>query len=155
ENELVEPQDFFPGETKLLYTDYNDAADRRNWSSPGPDRNVWPFPVDPDSEVMTLDLTTGAITNESRSLDFEEAEGMFPDARVDVMESDRDVRKGAFGPIDIYALALDGTGRNVRRLTFFADEPNRKAHQPSVSPDGNHVVFVRGVVGDYGPVPDP
>ena len=47
--------------------------------------------------------------------------------------------------LDIYMLRLDGTGKDVRRLTHFTDTPGQKANNPVVSPDGCRVVFMKAV----------
>jgi TolB protein len=147
-----EPQDFFPGDTRLLWTEYT-SPDRRQFWEPGSGRTA--IPIDADGEGLGIDLASKAIVNYTNNTAFDEPEGMFPGGMYTLLESDRDTGEGAFGRIDLYVLELDGTGTHIRRLTEFANEPNRKAHQGVVSPDGRHVAMTKGVVGDFGPAPDP
>jgi hypothetical protein len=42
-------------------------------------------------------------------------------------------------------LRLDGSGRDVRRLTHFNDVPGEKATNPVVSPEGCRIAFMKGV----------
>ena len=69
------------------------------------------------TEVCRLDLATGAVTNESRAPDqYDEPEGIFPDGRFTCVESDRgnDAGNKGAGFVDIWKLALDGSGRSER-----------------------------------------
>jgi hypothetical protein len=61
------------------------------------------------------------------------------------MESSRHQEGGGVGDVDIYALRLGSDGRDVRRLTHFADEPGEKASNPVVSPEGCRIAFMKGV----------
>jgi hypothetical protein len=97
------------------------------------------------SETMGLDLRTGDIVNYSRRPDrYDEPEGIFPDGRRILVESSRhrhdykDFRN--FGPIDLYVLALNGSGDMVR-LTFFNDDERFKASQGVISDDGRFMAF--------------
>lgn len=49
--------------------------------------------------------------------------------------------------IDIYKLALDGSGK-MQRLTFFADYPGYKASNPVVSDYGRFIAFQFAKQGD-------
>jgi hypothetical protein len=92
------------------------------------------------TEVMGLNLDSGAVVNYSQAPDeFDEPEGIFPDGRHTLVESDRHNRKGADN-IDLYRLALDGSGR-MDRLTFFNEGGKFKASNPVVSDDGRFFAF--------------
>jgi hypothetical protein len=99
------------------------------------------------TEVMGLDLETGTITNYSRAPDeYDEPEGIFPDGRFTLVEYDRHNPKGS-QYIDLYKLALDGSGRS-QRLTYFNDDAGYKASNPVVSDDGRFMAFQMARVGD-------
>lgn len=98
------------------------------------------------TEVMGLNLDTGAVVNYSQAPDqFDEPEGIFPDGRHTLVESDRHSRKGPDN-IDLYRLALDGTAR-LDRLTFFNEGGRFKASNPVVSDDGRFMAFQAPHVG--------
>jgi len=99
------------------------------------------------TEVMGLDLETGKVTNYSNAADqYDEPEGIFPDGRYTLVECDRHSRKGT-SHIDLYKLALDGSGR-TKRLTYFSDYPGYKASNPVVSDDGRFIAFQFARSGD-------
>lgn len=92
------------------------------------------------TEVMGLDLRSGKVTNYSNAPNqYDEPEGIFPDGKHTLVECDRHDPKGS-SHIDLYKLALDGSGRS-ERLTFFNDYPGYKASNPVVSDDGRLVAF--------------
>lgn len=98
------------------------------------------------ASVMSLDLRTRRITNESRKPGtYNEAEGIFPGGEYTTVEADRQVdalggARGA-GNIDIWKLRLDGTGTDFVRLTHFNDYEGGKASNPVVSTDGRFMAF--------------
>lgn len=99
------------------------------------------------TDVMGVDLETGKVVNYSSAPDqYDEPEGIFPDGKHTLVECDRHGRKGS-GQIDLYKLALDGTGR-TERLTFFNDYPGYKASNPVVSDDGRFIAFQFARSGD-------
>ncbi len=99
------------------------------------------------TEVCGLDLRTGRIVNYSMAPDqYDEPEGIFPDGRHTLVECDKHSGKGVES-IDLYKLALDGSGR-TQRLTFFADYPGYKASNPVVSDDGRFIAFQVAKSGD-------
>lgn len=99
------------------------------------------------TEVMGLHLETGKVTNYSNAPDqYDEPEGIFPDGKHTLVECDAHSRKGS-GHIDLYKLALDGSGR-AERLTFFNQYPGYKASNPVVSDDGRFIAFQYARVGD-------
>lgn len=88
------------------------------------------------TEVMLLNLETGKITNMSNAPnEYDEPEGIYPDGKFTLVESDK-----ATGAVDIYKLALDGSGK-MKRLTFFSDYEGYKSSNPVVSDDGRYMAF--------------
>jgi hypothetical protein len=99
------------------------------------------------TEVMGLDLETGRVTNYSQAPDqYDEPEGIFPDGRHTLVECDKHNPRGIHH-IDIYKLALDGSG-NTERITHFSDYPGYKASNPVVSDDGGYIAFQFARRGD-------
>jgi hypothetical protein len=98
-------------------------------------------------DVFGLDIATGKFVNYSNSPKiYDEPEGIFPDGKYTCVECDRHNPKGN-QYIDIYKLALDGSGL-MERLTHFADYPGYKASNPVVSDDGKFIAFQYGKKGD-------
>jgi hypothetical protein len=96
--------------------------------------------VDYVAEVMTVDIETGKVVNHTNSPPgYDEPEGIFPDGKFTLVESDKHNLKGPKF-IDIYKLALDGSGK-MERLTYFADYPGYQATNPVVSDDGRYMAF--------------
>lgn len=92
------------------------------------------------TDVCGIDLATGAVTEYSKAPNqYDEPEGIFPDGKSTLVESDRQNRQGP-GHVDIWKLALDGSGK-MERLTFFSDYPGYKASNPVVSDDGRYMAF--------------
>jgi GH43 family beta-xylosidase len=121
----IEPQDFFNDDTKMTFTCYE--------------------PNDLGS-VMTLDLKTGAATNQTKNPGtYNECEGIFPGGEYSCVEADRQCDwlggKRGSGNIDIWKLKLDGTGKNFERLTNFNDFEGGKASNPVISTDGRYMCF--------------
>ena len=103
------------------------------------------------SEVMGLDIATGKVVNYSKAPNqYDEPEGIFPDGKYTLVECDKHNLKGTSN-IDIYKLALDGSGR-TERLTFFADYPGYKSSNPVVSDDGRYMAFQYAKKGDWAGV---
>jgi len=99
------------------------------------------------TEVMGLEIATGKVTNYSKAPDqYDEPEGIFPDGKHTLVECDHHDPKGS-KYIDLYKLALDGSGE-AERLTFFNTYPGYKASNPVVSDDGRHIAFQYARVGD-------
>lgn len=118
--QIIEAQDFLPGDSGITFARYT-----------------------PSYEVMSIDLETGEVINHSRSPATEEPEGLFPDGNFTLMECDRHAGKRGDMDLDIYMLKLDGTGKDVRRLTYFTDTPGEKASNPVVSPEGCRIAFMK------------
>jgi hypothetical protein len=92
------------------------------------------------TEVCGVDLVTRKVTNYSQAPDvYDEPEGIFPDGAHTLVECDRHNRKGS-GHVDVWKLALDGSGR-TERLTSFSEFSGYKASNPVVSDDGSSIAF--------------
>ncbi len=103
------------------------------------------------TEVMGVDLKTGKVTNYSNAPNqYDEPEGIFPDGKFTCVECDRHNPKGS-QYIDIYKLALDGSGA-LQRLTYFNEGGKWKASNPVVSDDGRYMAFQAARVGDVAGV---
>ncbi|MCZ6792651.1 MAG: hypothetical protein O7J95_03450 [Planctomycetota bacterium] len=99
------------------------------------------------TEVMGVHFETGKVTNYSRAPgQLDEPEGIFPDGKHTLVECDAH-DPGGSQHIDIYKLALDGSGKS-ERITHFNDTPGYKASNPVVSDDGRYVAFQYAKVGD-------
>ena len=124
----METQSFRPpDERELIYSAYAIAGDK--------------------CDVCGVDLATKKITKYTDSPEeYDEPEGMFPDGRATLVECDRQNHQGP-GHIDLWKLALDGSGQ-YERLTFFSDYPGYKASNPVVSDDGRFIAFQMGKAGD-------
>jgi len=102
-------------------------------------------------EVAGLDIETGKVVNCSKAPNrYDEPEGIFPDGKYTLVECDKHNLKGTSN-IDIYKLAMDGSGR-TERLTFFADYPGYKSSNPAVSDDGRYMAFQYAKKGDWAGV---
>lgn len=121
----VEAQDFYDKDTKLIFFCYisNGAFD-----------------------VKGVDLATSKVTwFTSTTNAFNEPEGIFPGGKYTTVEMDRQCdwlggSRGS-GNLDIWKLKLDGTGKNLERLTHFNDYEGGKAANPVVSTDGKFMAF--------------
>ena len=92
------------------------------------------------TDVCGIDLITKKVVNYSNAPNqYDEPEGIYPDGKFTLVESDRQNRKGS-GFVDLWKLKLDGSGL-AERLTFFSDYPGYKASNPAVSDDGRFIAF--------------
>jgi hypothetical protein len=99
------------------------------------------------TEVAGLDILTGKVVNYSKAPNqYDEPEGIFPDGKHTLVECDKHNLKGS-QHIDIYKLALDGSGK-TERLTFFGRYGGYKASNPVVSDDGRYMAFQFAKRGD-------
>lgn len=123
-NCTIEPQDFYDNDTRLTFSCYE----------PGD-----------NASVMGIDLKTGEVTNFSKKPNtYNEPEGIFPDGKYTCVEADRQCEwlgGHGSGQVDIWKLALDGTGKDFVRLTRFNDYEGGKASNPVVSTDGRFMAF--------------
>ena len=103
------------------------------------------------TEVAGLDLQTGKVVIYSKAPEqYDEPEGIFPDGRHTLVECDAHSR-GGVQHIDLYKLALDGSG-DYERITHFSDYPGYKASNPVVSDDGRRIAFQYARFGDHAGV---
>ena len=125
----VETQDFVPpNDEKLVATVY-----RKDLTT--------------NTETFLIDVATGAFENMSQSPDtYDEAEGIFPDGKYTTTETGPSNGRN-FPMVDIYKLALDGTGEK-QRLTFFSEYDGYKATQSVITEDGKKMIFQLGKSGD-------
>jgi hypothetical protein len=99
-----------------------------------------------NTETYLLDLATGGLTNLTNTPDrYEECEGVFPDGKWTLVES-AEAKNVRWPLVDLYKLALDGSGRR-ERLTFFTDYKGWKAAEAVVSDDGRFMLFQNGKSG--------
>ncbi|MBE0653925.1 MAG: hypothetical protein IH594_09010, partial [Bacteroidales bacterium] len=71
----------------------------------------------------------------------EEPEGVFPDGKSTLVESDREASVGKWPTnVDFYKLPLDGSGK-AQRLSFFAESGVVRGTDPVVSDDGKFIAF--------------
>lgn len=101
------------------------------------------------TEVCGLNLKTGEVINYSRApSQYDEPEGIFPDGKYTLVECNKHMNEPeGIQEIDIYKLALDGSGK-TERITHFADCPGFKATNPVVSDDGRYIAFQFAKKGD-------
>jgi Tol biopolymer transport system component len=94
------------------------------------------------SEVFGINIKTGNIINYSKdSLAYDEPEGIYPNSKYTLVESDKhDITNGT-STIDIYALKLDGTGKHYKRLTFFSALKGYRSSNPVMRYDGSYMAF--------------
>jgi hypothetical protein len=102
-----------------------------------------------DTDVCGLNLETGKVVNYSNAPNqYDEPEGIFPDGEYTLVECNRHMNNPeGIQEVDIYKLALDGSGR-LERLNFFADVPGYKGSNPVVSDDGRFMAFQMAKKGD-------
>ncbi len=132
DNCTIEPQDFYDNDSKMTFTCYQRGG---------------------LAKVMSLDFASGAVTDMSKAPGtYNEVEGIFPDGKHTCVEGDRQVATlggdHGFRNIDIWKLALDGTGKDFQRLTHFNDYEGWKASNPVVSTDGRFMAFQAAHTGD-------
>lgn len=122
----IEAQDFFDNDRKLTFSCYEREG---------------------KASVWTIDRPTKKTVNESAKIgSYNEVEGIFPGGRFTCVESDQQAVRagwpGLFRNIDIWKLALDGSGgKDFTRLTYFNDYEGGKASNPVVAPDGSMMAF--------------
>ncbi len=103
------------------------------------------------TEVAGLDIATGKAVNYSKAPNqYDEPEGIFPDGKHTLVECDKHNPKGTHY-IDLYKLALDGSGK-TERVTFFNDYPGYKASNPVVSDNCRYIAFQYAKKGDWAGV---
>jgi hypothetical protein len=130
--ERLETQDFRPPDEKeLLFSCYSGTEEE-------------PFYF---SDVCGIDLPSGRVTNYTNTpAQYDEPEGVFPDGRHTLVESDRHGVNRKW-KIDIYRLALDGSNRADRITLFDSRGGPYHGSNPVVSPDGRFVAVQLGIHG--------
>lgn len=92
------------------------------------------------SEVFKINIATGEWENMTNQPDdYDEPEGIFPDGKHTLIETDRHKSWGVHY-IDIYKLKLDGSGEE-ERLTHCNDYEGYKSSNPVVSDDGKMMAY--------------
>jgi len=129
---FLEAQDFFDNDRKMTFSCYEPEGKASAW---------------------TIDLASGATVNQTAAIGYyNEAEGIFPDGLHTCIETDHQSRvfgdPPSFRNIDIWKLRMDGTGKNLTRLTYFNDYEGWKASNPVVSADGRFMAFQVARTGD-------
>lgn len=128
----MEAQDFRNDDRELVYIVYRDTPTVRL------------------ADVFGVNMTNGRRTTYRQlAKEYNEAEGIFPDGRYILVESDRD-QKNARGSktLDIWKLRLEPNSTDFTRVTRFGDLSGYKATNPVVSPDGRSVAFQEGWTTD-------
>ena len=98
-----------------------------------------------NTDTFLLDLKTHELKNLSRTPDrYEECEGVFPDGKSTLVESAE--KQGRWPLVDLYRMALDGSGKK-ERLTYFTEFPGWKAAEGVTSDDGRFMLFQNGKTG--------
>lgn len=124
----METQNYRPPEEKeLIFSAYTDGGQK--------------------SDVVGIDLQTKKITKYTDTPDiYDEPEGIFPDGSATLVECDSQNKRGP-GNIDLWKLALDGSG-TYTRLTYFSESSGYKASNGVVSDDGRYIAFQMGKAGE-------
>lgn len=125
------------------------SLETQNFRPPHEDELIFSAYGYQGTEVCGLNLKTGKVTNYSQAPDqYDEPEGIFPDGRYTLVECNRHMEKPkGIQEVDLYKLALDGSGHS-ERLTRFADYPGFKASNPVVSDNGRFIAFQVAKKGD-------
>ena len=95
----------------------------------------------PTWEAFGYIFDTGELINYTKSPAKDEPEALFPDGKFMLLESNR--HNPDSGRVDLYMLRLDGTGKDVRRLTHFSDVPGHKGNNPAISPEGCRIAVTK------------
>lgn len=124
----MEAQDFRNNDTELTYVIYRDTPSVRL------------------ADVYGVNLTTGKTTVFRQLKDeYNEIEGIFPDGRYALVESDREqLKPHGSKTLDLWRLRLEPNSKDFTRVTRFGDYPGYKATNPVVSPDGTSFAFQEG-----------
>lgn len=155
-DELKERDKTIPGEGAGA-TRYLDYHEPQNWRPPYDRELIFSrygtSTTDKySSEVWMWNMDTDSVKNISNRHEYyDEPEGVFPDGRYTLVECDMFLPVSQHAQIlDLYMMPLDSNGKNMVRLTHFADYkmPNSdvtyKANQGVVSEDGKYMLFGEG-----------
>jgi len=123
------------------------GLETQNFRPPGEKELIFSAYGYQGTEVAGLDIETGKVVNYSKAPNqYDEPEGIFPDGKHTLVECDKHNPKGS-QHVDIYKLALDGSGK-TERLTFFGNYGGYKASNPVVSDNGRYMAFQFAKRGD-------
>ena len=123
------------------------GLETQNFRPPGEKELIFSAYGYQGTEVAGLDIETGKVVNYSKAPNqYDEPEGIFPDGKHTLVECDKHNPKGS-QHVDIYKLALDGSGK-TERLTFFGNYDGYKASNPVVSDNGRYMAFQFAKRGD-------
>ncbi|MGQ0635213.1 MAG: TolB family protein [Planctomycetaceae bacterium] len=113
----------------------------QNYRPPAEGELTFTAAKDGNFDVYGVDIATKKIVNYSNAPGlFDEPEGISPDGKWTLVESDRDAQTKGTGHTDIWKLSLDGQG-TMERLTYFNTYPGYKSSNPVVSDDGRFMAF--------------
>jgi hypothetical protein len=134
-----------PYDVKMLPKGYE--VETQNFRPPDEKELIFSVYVDYVAEVMGVDIESGTVINYTNTPpQYDEPEGIFPGGQHILVESDKHNLKGP-DYIDIYKLALDGSGK-MDRITNFVDYPGYEATNPVLSDDGRFMAFQVAKKGD-------
>lgn len=131
-----EPQDWVPPHDKeLIFSRYGTSTTNKY-----------------SAETWTWNMETDEIKNHSnRHAYYDEPEGVFPDGKHTLVESDMFLPVSNHAKVlDLYMMRLDGEGKDMLRLTHFAEhkmadqDVTFKANQGVISEDGKYMLFGEG-----------
>lgn len=155
-DELKERDKSIPGEG-LGATQYLDYHEPQDWIPPNDrilvfSRYGTSTTSKYSSETWTWNMDTDELINQSkRHAYYDEPEGIFPDGQHTLLESDMFLPVSQHAQIlDLYRMRLDGTGKNMLRLTHFGNhklpdsDVTFKANQGVISEDGKYMLFGEG-----------
>ncbi len=92
------------------------------------------------TEVMILNIETGEIINMSNAdKQYDEPEGVFPDGKWSLVESDKHNLQGS-RYADMWKVRLDESGE-MERLTYFTDYKGWRGSNGVISDDGKFMAF--------------
>lgn len=99
-----------------------------------------------DTDMMSLDLTTGQVRNLTNSTAYEEAEGVTPTGDAVYVERELAYNGQEAGTPDIWRFSLADS--SWQRVTFFNRYAPYYASNPTVSPDGRQLAYQVSYNGD-------
>ncbi|MCC7370714.1 MAG: PD40 domain-containing protein [Chloroflexi bacterium] len=129
-----EPQDFRHDDREVLLAEYSAESTRKT-----PRWKCTVKGVDVATQAVRYYVNERGVHNE--------CEGVFPGGESMCLESGVDSDADNPLPIDLWKLALDGSGRRAR-MTRMCDRKPWRATNSNVSPDGRWLAFMTNIQGD-------